>query len=79
MCWIATEGLTPCESNYTSVLGNYNFRTRPTPQQPFCLASSAPTPPSSSCSIKNIYFLFVLLFCSEYILVIYFLYVLNQC
>jgi hypothetical protein len=33
---IATEGLTPSEPNYRSVLGK--FRTGPTPQQLLCLA-----------------------------------------
>ncbi len=35
---IATEGLTPCEPRYRSVLGNWNFRTGPIPLQLFCLA-----------------------------------------
>ncbi len=35
---IDIEGLTSSELNYRSVLGNYIFRTRPTPQHLFCLA-----------------------------------------
>jgi hypothetical protein len=35
---IASEGLTPSEPRYRSVLGNWNFRTGPTPLQLFCLA-----------------------------------------
>jgi hypothetical protein len=79
---IASEGLTPSEPRYRSVLGNWNFRTGPTPLQLFLFSFfqagslSAPTLPRSSCLIKNIYiYLFVLPFYSEYILVIYFLFV----
>jgi hypothetical protein len=77
---IATEGLTPSEPRYRSVLGIWNFQDWAHSSATFLFSFfqagslSAPTLPSSSCLIKNIYiYLLVLPFYSEYILVILFL------